>query len=493
MSANRTVRSPILATIIALTCLSASGCGDTTSKGDTTITAHASDVTDTADTRVAHDAAPDAGDPDASENSTGLPVIHRADASLAREGRRLLFEGGLQGPRIPMRAIRNLWLVWGTGQPADDADLWREFNHRYGTISTESGQPPLGVHVDGDSAEFSCLTCHADRVAGEVTVGVGNSLLDLEALYDDLRELRKVASNYGISVPAFPDEMKAPTGAAGAVDGFGMGMQLSTEYAPGDTDIHTRYGYQQAPMWWTIKFRDRVYTDGASQTGGYRTMMATSLGFGTSIADLKKLDDEFRAVHHYLLSLEAPGWPFAEPDPASVKRGKALFDRHCASCHGTHTGPDARYPNRIEPVDAVGTDPVRTDQFTQTEASWVNASWIGKEHPMTSTDGYLAPPLVGVWASAPYFHNGSVPTLAGVLDSSARPDHWRRTGRTKTDYDPDAVGWRYTVETPRGRETRAQRRTYDTSTRGLDNRGHTYGDQLDTDERAALLDYLKTL
>jgi len=32
--------------------------------------------------------------------------------------------------------------------------------------------------------------------------------------------------------------------------------------------------------------------------------------------------------------------------------------------------------------------------------------------------GYQAPPLDGVWATAPYFHNGSVPTIADVLDSN---------------------------------------------------------------------------
>ena len=33
----------------------------------------------------------------------------------------------------------------------------------------------------------------------------------------------------------------------------------------------------------------------------------------------------------------------------------------------------------------------------------------------------MAPPLIGVPASAPYFHNGSVPTVYGVLTAEARP------------------------------------------------------------------------
>jgi hypothetical protein len=50
--------------------------------------------------------------------------------------------------------------------------------------------------------------------------------------------------------------------------------------------------------------------------------------------------------------------------------------------------------------------------------------------PQTQTQGkpgYIAPPLVGIWASAPYFHNGSVPTLWQVLDPDSRADIWTRT------------------------------------------------------------------
>ena len=36
------------------------------------------------------------------------------------------------------------------------------------------------------------------------------------------------------------------------------------------------------------------------------------------------------------------------------------------------------------------------------------------------------PPLDGVWATAPYLHNGSVPTLEAVLKSSDRPALWQR-------------------------------------------------------------------
>jgi mono/diheme cytochrome c family protein len=68
--------------------------------------------------------------------------------------------------------------------------------------------------------------------------------------------------------------------------------------------------------------------------------------------------------------------------------------------------------------------------------------------------GYQAPPLYGIWASAPYFHNGSVPTVAAVLDPSQRLTIWQRkqvtspTGKKAFDnsfatgYDFTGMGWK---------------------------------------------------
>ena len=68
--------------------------------------------------------------------------------------------------------------------------------------------------------------------------------------------------------------------------------------------------------------------------------------------------------------------------------------------------------------------------------------------------GYQAPPLYGIWASAPYFHNGSVPTVEAVLDPSRRLTIWQRkqvttpTGKKAFDnslatgYDFESMGWK---------------------------------------------------
>ena len=63
-----------------------------------------------------------------------------------------------------------------------------------------------------------------------------------------------------------------------------------------------------------------------------------------------------------------------------------------------------------------------------------------------TTAGYQAPPLDGIWATAPYFHNGSVPTVYHVLNSKARPKIFTRSYRTDLDaYDPVKLGWKVQV------------------------------------------------
>jgi hypothetical protein len=70
--------------------------------------------------------------------------------------------------------------------------------------------------------------------------------------------------------------------------------------------------------------------------------------------------------------------------------------------------------------------------------------------------GYVAQPLDCIRASAPYFHNGSVPTVYQVLNSKTRPARWTRSG----DYDWERPGWRYDPE-PRNKQW-----TFDTEVTG---------------------------
>jgi cytochrome c peroxidase len=106
---------------------------------------------------------------------------------------------------------------------------------------------------------------------------------------------------------------------------------------------------------------------------------------------------------------------------------------------------------------------------------------------------YEARVLRGIWAAAPYLHNGSVPTLADLLEpAAARPAAFR----IGPEYDPERVG--LAAEQPRFDRVlqttacagRASGQGWDS---GNGRCGHEYGLDLTPAQKRALLEYLKTL
>src|SRR5207248_3669907 len=161
-----------------------------------------------------------------------------------------------------------------------------------------------------------------------------------------------------------------------------------------------------------------------------------------------KHEPVFADIHAFILTVEKPKYPFAI-DAHLAAKGQGLFNDTCARCHGTY-GAGGRYPDKIVALDVIGTDRTLADSLTPRHIHHFNKSWFGQQktpdgnlYRIVETEGYQAPPLDGVWATAPYFHNGSVPTLAHVLNSKARPKTWTRSYRTgKDDYDGQRVGWK---------------------------------------------------
>jgi hypothetical protein len=103
--------------------------------------------------------------------------------------------------------------------------------------------------------------------------------------------------------------------------------------------------------------------------------------------------------------------------------------------------------------------------------------------------------LDGIWATAPYLHNGSIPTLEHLLNSKTRPSVFTRTFRTnEADYDRVKVGWK-TISPAAGITDSAleARKIYDTGKSGRGNQGHTFGDGLTPAARGDLIEFLKSL
>lgn len=213
------------------------------------------------------------------------------------------------------------------------------------------------------------------------------------------------------------------------------------------------------------------------------------------------------ALEALMRKMGSPAWPsdvFGEPDTAKVAQGQALFEQHCQSCHHAHEG-------QLMPLDAIGTDPNRAENFLKRQDGVpfheAIATEVGKlentvfeqagitpeeaaEHEVNgppvwrATGEYQSRLLSGIWSTAPYLHNGSVPSLYDLLLPVAqRPTSFQLGSR---QYDPEKVG--YVQEATDGTTF-----TFESSSTGGSNAGHEYGTELSDEERRALVEYLKTL
>ena len=259
------------------------------------------------------------------------------------------------------------------------------------------------------------------------------------------------------------------------------------------------------PPWWRAKKKNALFYNGMAR-GDHRGTMALATSVCVDdIVEAERVDGLFRDMQAYVTTVTAPLYK-RSIDAELAKKGKAVFTSTCAGCHGTYADDptdDARdtYPNLLIPLDVIGTDPavanmgvVHAPQFVD----FYNGSFYGKITRTVPDDpfpGYMPPPLDGIWATAPYFHNGSVPTIELVLNSKARPAVWKRVDLDDTHYDEDALGWPW--EAPPYSQADApadeQKFIFDTSYWSQTNTGHTFGDALTDAERRSVIEYLKTL
>lgn len=114
------------------------------------------------------------------------------------------------------------------------------------------------------------------------------------------------------------------------------------------------------------------------------------------------------------------------------------------------------------------------------------ADYVEKNKKEAEGYAYKARPLDGIWATAPYLHNGSVPNLYQLLLPAAERDKTFHVG--SREFDMVNVG--FDTKTPG-----AATSLFDTSLPGNSNAGHdSYGtDKLNHDQRMQLVEYLKTL
>jgi len=247
------------------------------------------------------------------------------------------------------------------------------------------------------------------------------------------------------------------------------------------------------------------------------------------------LMDNVVSIHRSLTKLESPHWPedlLGKIDLEKARQGEAIYRQTCAGCHtlidrSTHmpiTGAGATGNAEITvttvPLDQVKTDPRQATNFATRVVSlervggpasiaymdaakavaggvveqWKNQSPAnaqaesevnkGRPNEFRGISAYRARPLNGIWASAPYLHNGSVPSLYDLLLPPAYRPKIFYVG--SWEFDPVHVG----VETG---SPFAGAFTLDTRLPGNANSGHEYSTSLTDPEKMALIEFLKTL
>lgn len=308
---------------------------------------------------------------------------------------------------------------------------------------------------------------------------------------------------------------------AGRVDAFGNARNIvfDKSYAlPPNSPV-------SFPHLWGLEHFSWLHWD-ANTNSIMERNMGQAIGLGAVVNNNTKAStlrprDIYR-LEELARKLPSPKWPSQFPpiDEAKRKAGEEVFNRSgsCVSCHSISS--ETQDFKEIE-LDKIGTDRERAESFARPVGLQKQSDAIANvltqiknkayddnhvdlltrkkfEHgikPEWRTSlKYQSRSLEGVWATAPYLHNNSVPTLRDLLKPpSERPKCFLVESR---EYNPNDVG----VVCKKGDSVAAfpdrQAEVLDTNIVGNRNTGHAYGtgkDELSEVDKDNLLEYLKTI
>jgi hypothetical protein len=210
-------------------------------------------------------------------------------------------------------------------------------------------------------------------------------------------------------------------------------------------------------------------------------------------------------LNPFIDHLPPPPYPFTSVDLGKAKEGKAIFREYCAKCHkpknaevysAAMLGVDANRTRVNTDVSRYGLTALVMETCTiyglnnkgKPGADWCmpEGDWNARQNEYfrdtprrvaEGKSGYKADMLRGIWAQAPYLHNGSVPTLGHLLCASTRPAKFLRGN---LNYDEALAGfeWANRPAARYGPNDTILVKEYDTSVQSRSNQGHLFGSDL---------------
>lgn len=228
----------------------------------------------------------------------------------------------------------------------------------------------------------------------------------------------------------------------------------------------------------------------------FRIVPPDRLDSSVQVTAIKELEDNYAA------KLRPPSWPediLGHISMDEARRGKKLFGERCAGCHipkkESNPGrkPDPWYVMHLIALGDIGTDPLHAFNFYARRAK--TGEWkaiLGRDTvsvPEAMTDlttriikeqnvtlpadnrmqtplAYMARPLAGVWATPPFLHNGSVPTLDQLLSPVEERAEEFCVNLGRAEFDPVGVGLT--------RDACKDAFIFDTTLPGNSNAGHEF-------------------
>lgn len=412
------------------------------------------------------------------------------------------------------------------------------------TTNGGSGQLPLGLvqrqDADGNytgTITMTCVTCHSAQVGTQQDgadlggiVGLAPQNLDLHVMLADF-----IAADMG-SIPSsvipLPLDLSARRGGINAAGFSAIALSIIdldilrlNSPVPRFNLLAQSTGNTKTIGWSHTLHRMRSFFDGVHGIDNHR-MNSVAFGAigqitgaqaGVEFDMLANEEMYVETVAEFMNSTRPPRFP-ASIDKPLAEAGAILFhskdlwaagklddipkppsNGSCAGCHGVYSPRYAHDPEfladpslkgvvgYLSPLDEIGVDRARAENFTSEIRYGLTSSWIGYPEgvdgwvdpasksplqeladdyqPMEQRPqgvctwhqefGYNTPSLYGVWANGPYLHNGSVPTMWDLLKPEERPAVWRRQLMAEgvgdergyetdlTAYDFQKMGWKY--------------------------------------------------